>query len=87
MERRSAAPLVFLYQLPRWIVPVVMVVLLLAGLAVPDWRGGLATLPVAAFVAWLSYLSWPSLGVRGKLLRAALLTFLVLVAADRFGAF
>jgi hypothetical protein len=87
VERRSAAPLVFLFQLPRWIVPVVLVIMLLAGLAVPDWRGALAVLPVAGFVGWLGYLSWPSLGVKGRLLRVALLTFLTLLLATRLGAF
>lgn len=87
VELKSAAPLVFLFQLPRWILPVVMVILLLAGLAVPDWRGGLAVLPVLAFVAWLAYLSWPSLRPGGKLMRVALATFVTLLALDRFGLF
>ncbi len=82
---KSAAPLVFLFQLPRWVLPVVMVVLLLVGLVVPDWRGALAVLPVLAFVVWLAYLSWPSLRAGGRLLRVALVTFLVLLAATRFG--
>ncbi|WP_235558492.1 DUF6703 family protein [Sphaerimonospora mesophila] len=84
-EVKSAAPLVFLFQLPRWVLPVVMVVLLLVGLVVPDWRGALAVLPVLAFVVWLAYLSWPSLRAGGRLLRVALVTFLVLLAATRFG--
>ncbi|GLW08642.1 hypothetical protein Misp01_37720 [Microtetraspora sp. NBRC 13810] len=87
VELRSAAPLVFLFGLPRWILPVVMVVLLLIGFAVPYWAGAVAVLPVIAFVGWLAYMSWPSLGAGGRLLRVALLTFLILVAADRFGAF
>jgi hypothetical protein len=53
---------------------------------VTSWLGGLAVLPVLAFVGWLAYLSWPSLGVGGKLLRVAMLTFLVLLVATRFGA-
>ncbi|MEV4093193.1 DUF6703 family protein [Streptosporangium saharense] len=87
VEQRSAAPLVFLFQLPRWILPVALVVLLLAGFAVPSFLGGLAVLPVAGFVGWLAYMSWPSLGVKGRILRVALLTFLLLLVADRFGAF
>ncbi|MGJ6966575.1 DUF6703 family protein [Streptosporangium sp. G11] len=87
VERRSAAPLVFLFQLPRWIAPVVLVVLLLAAFAVPSFWGGVAVLPVIGFVGWLAYMSWPSLGAGGRLLRVALLTFLILLAADRFGAF
>jgi len=85
IERKSAAPLVFLFQLPRWLVPLVMVGLLLAGLVVADWRGGIAVLPVLGFVTWLAYLSWPSLRVTGRVLRVALIAFLVLLAATRFG--
>ncbi|GGS48171.1 hypothetical protein GCM10010156_03670 [Planobispora rosea] len=87
IERLSATPMVFLFQLPRWIVPVVLVILLLAGFAVPSFWGGLAALVVAAFVGWLAYMSWPSLAAKGRILRVALLTFLLLLAADRFGAF
>lgn len=87
VERRSAAPLVLLFQLPRWIVPVVLVALLLAAFALSSFWGGLAVLPVLGFVGWLAYMSWPSLDVRGRILRVALLTFLLLLAADRFGAF
>ncbi|GAA0846227.1 DUF6703 family protein [Streptosporangium amethystogenes subsp. fukuiense] len=86
-ERRSAAPLVFLFQLPRWIAPVVLVILLMTGFAVSSFWGGVAVLPVIGFVGWLAYMSWPSLGTGGRLLRVALLTFLILLAADRFGAF
>ncbi|MEN3536518.1 DUF6703 family protein [Microbispora sp. ZYX-F-249] len=85
VERRSAASLVFLFQQPRWLAPLVMVALLIAGLVVPDWRGGVAVLPVLAFIAWLAYLSWPSLRPVGRLLRVAVGTFLVLLAATRFG--
>ncbi|MBB2912119.1 hypothetical protein FHS43_003399 [Streptosporangium becharense] len=87
IELRSAAPLVFLFQLPRWIAPAVLVALMLAAFAVSSFWGGLAVLPVIAFVSWLAYMSWPSLGTGGRIMRVALLTFLILVAADRFGAF
>ncbi|WP_228639810.1 DUF6703 family protein [Microtetraspora sp. AC03309] len=87
VERRSATVLVFLFQLPRWVIPVVMVALMLTGVVVADWRGGLAVLPVLAFVLWLAYMSWPSLRAGGRLLRVALVTFLVLLAATRFGLF
>lgn len=87
VERKSATLLVFLYQLPRWVLPIVMVALLLAGLVVDDWRGGVAVLPVLAFILWLAYLSWPSLGTSGRLMRVALGTFVTLLALDRFGLF
>jgi hypothetical protein len=85
VELKSATPLVFLFQLPRWLVPVVMVVLMLVGVVVPDWRGALAVVPVLAFVIWLAYLSWPTLRIGGRVLRVALATFLILLAADRLG--
>ncbi|GGL11062.1 hypothetical protein Sme01_15490 [Sphaerisporangium melleum] len=85
IEHRSAVPLVFLYGLPRWILPVALVILLLVGLAVPDWRGGVAVLPVLFFVVWLAYLSWPSLGNGARLLRAGVVVFLLALLAERFG--
>ncbi|MEV0585905.1 DUF6703 family protein [Nonomuraea sp. NPDC050310] len=88
VEERSGPPMTFLFvYVPRWVVPVVMVGLLLAGFAVQSWLGGLAVLPVIVFVGWLAYLSWPSLKPGGKLLRVAMLTFLALLVASRFGAF
>ncbi|GAA2205608.1 hypothetical protein GCM10009850_010660 [Nonomuraea monospora] len=88
VERRSAVPMTFLFtQVPRWVAPALLVILLLAGFAVTNPLGGVAVLPVLGFVGWLAYLSWPSLGVGGKVLRVAMLTFLVLLAATRFGAF
>lgn len=88
VEQRCATPMAFLFtQVPKWVTPAVMVVLLLAGFAVPTWLGALAVLPVFAFIGLLAYLSWPSLGAGGKLLRVAMLTFLLLVMADRLGAF
>lgn len=88
VETRSAAPMAYLFtQVPRWLTPAVLVVLLLTGFAVAAWPGGLAVLPVLAFVAWLAYLSWPSLGIGGRLLRVVMLVFLVVLAADRFGVF
>jgi hypothetical protein len=88
VERRSAVPLTYLFtQVPRWVPPVVLVVLLLVGFAVASPLGGVAALVVLAFVLWLAYLSWPSLGAGGKLMRVAMTTFLALLVATRFGAF
>ncbi|MBE1591496.1 DUF6703 family protein [Nonomuraea angiospora] len=86
VEQRSAVPMTYLFtQVPRWTAPTVLVVLLLAGFAVANPLGGVAVLPVIVFIGWLAYLSWPSLGIGGKVMRVAMLTFLVLLAATRFG--
>ncbi|MEV4011894.1 DUF6703 family protein [Nonomuraea angiospora] len=86
VEQRSAVPMTYLFtQVPRWTAPTVLVVLLLAGFAVANPLGGVAVLPAIAFIGWLAYLSWPSLGIGGKVMRVAMLTFLVLLAATRFG--
>ncbi|SDJ31889.1 hypothetical protein SAMN05421874_101426 [Nonomuraea maritima] len=88
VERRSAVPMAFLFsQVPRWVAPALLVILLLVGFAVANPLGGVAVLPVIAFVGWLAYLSWPSLGLGAKLVRVAMLAFLVLLVATRFGAF
>ncbi|MGW0807441.1 DUF6703 family protein [Nonomuraea sp. NPDC002799] len=88
VERRSALPMTFLFtQAPRWAAPAVLVILLLVAFAVANPLGGLAALVVLAFVGWLAYLSWPSLGIGGRLLRVVMLLFLLLLAATRFGAF
>lgn len=88
VEQRSSVPMAFLFtQVPRWVAPAVLVILLLVGFAVANPLGGVAVLPVIAFIGWLAYLSWPSLRIGGKVLRVAMLTFLVLLAATRFGVF
>jgi hypothetical protein len=85
VERRSGTLLVFLAQLPRWVLPVVMVLLLLGALALPPVWAVVAVVPLLAFVCWLAYLSWPSLSPGAKLLRAGVVAFLVLVALNRLG--
>ncbi len=85
VERASAQPLIFLQQLPRWLPPVAVLALLIAGLVVPGWIGAVAFVLVAAFLAWLGYLSWPTITTSGRLLRivavACLLAFAAIQAA------
>ncbi len=80
-ERRSAAPLVYLRQLPTWLPPVVLAVLMVTGLAVRGWGGAVALCAVAAFLGWLAYLSWPALAGRGRLGRAVVIAALLALAA------
>ncbi|MCK2220019.1 hypothetical protein MF672_040420 [Actinomadura sp. ATCC 31491] len=86
VERRSAVPMAYLFtQVPRWVPPLLLVVLLLTGLAVANPLGGAAALVVLVFIAWLAYLSWPSLRPGGRVLRVAMIVFIALLAATRFG--
>ncbi|HTS98968.1 MAG TPA: DUF6703 family protein [Streptosporangiaceae bacterium] len=80
-ERRSAAPLLYLRQLPAWVPPVVLAALLVAGLAVRGWAGAAALVVVAAFLGWLAYLSWPRLAAPGRLGRVAVIACVLGLAA------
>ena len=66
-ERRSAKALIFLHQLPTWILPLVMVALLIAGLAIKGPGGAVAFCGVAAVLGWLAAISWPRLSANGRL--------------------
>ncbi|PRY02712.1 DUF6703 family protein [Allonocardiopsis opalescens] len=80
IERRSAAPLVYLHQAPRWLLPVALTAVLLVGMLVAGPLGALALVVLAAFIAWLCYLSWPRLTMGKRLVRLGLVA-LVLVGA------
>ena len=77
VEQRSGPLLVFLSQQPKLLVPVVSVVLLIAGLALPGVLGAVCLLLLALLVGWLSYLSWPV--VVGPARAVRLVTFGLLV--------
>jgi hypothetical protein len=80
VERFSAKPLVFLFQMPRWVLLLIVLGLLISGFAVPGWIGAAALLLVAILLGWLAYLSWPSLNASGRVLRViALACMLVIV--------
>jgi len=80
LEQSSARPLLLLHQFPVWLVPVLLTVLLVTGLAVPGWIGAVALILVAGFLGWLAAVSWPRLAPGGRLLRVAAVAC-VLVAA------
>lgn len=79
LEQASAKPLMFLQQL-RWVLPVVMAGLLVAGITVRGWGGVVALVLLAAALGWLAALSWPALAARDRAVRAAAVVF-VLAAA------
>jgi hypothetical protein len=80
-ERRSAVPLLYLRQLPAWVLPIVLAAFLVAGLAVRGWAGAILLCVVAAFLGWLAFLSWSGLAGRGRLGRAVVIAALLALAA------
>jgi hypothetical protein len=85
IERRSTVPLLFLRQLPSAVVPVLTVVLLVAGIAVRGPVGAVLLLLLAVFLAWIGYLSWPAVNASGRLLRVVPVAALVAFAAYQIG--
>jgi hypothetical protein len=57
----------YLYQLPVWVAPLVMVALLVAGLATRGPAGAVALCGVAVVLGWLASMSWPQLPAAGRL--------------------
>ncbi len=83
VEQRSAAPMVFLHQLPAWLLPLIAVALLITGLAMHGVIGAVALGLVAVTLSWLAALSWPRLGPAGRLGRVAAVACVLALAAFR----
>jgi uncharacterized RDD family membrane protein YckC len=79
VERVSARPLVFLTQLPKWVLLVILLGLLISGFAVPGLIGAAALLVVGILLGWLAYLSWPSLNTQARLGRVVALVCMVII--------
>jgi hypothetical protein len=80
-EWHSARPLLFLHQLPTWVLPAVLVILLVAGLAVRGPGGAVALCAVAAVLGWLASVSWPRLSASGRAGRLLAIAVVIGVAA------
>jgi hypothetical protein len=79
VERFSARPLVFLHQMPRWALLLVVLGLLVSGFAVPGLIGAVLLLLVAILLGWLAYLSWPSINTSGRAGRVVALACMVVI--------
>jgi uncharacterized protein DUF6703 len=80
LEQASAAPLVYLRQFPRWMLPLVTAALLVAGLAAHGWPAVAALAVLAVCLGWLAALSWPGLHGPGRLLRVAVVACVLALA-------
>ncbi|TDD80806.1 hypothetical protein E1293_19885 [Actinomadura darangshiensis] len=83
VERRSAAPVVFLHRMPRWVLLVAVFVLLVIGMAGSGWVAAAGLLVLAVALAWFAYLNWPALDGSGRILRIVALAILVGFALGR----
>lgn len=83
VERRSAPLLLWLSSRSKVLLPALVVVLLVAGLAAPATYGAPLLLLLALVLLWLSYLSWPALDGRARALRTGVLLLVLAVALQR----
>ncbi|MDX6197815.1 MAG: hypothetical protein QOJ79_966 [Actinomycetota bacterium] len=83
VEKRSAPVLVLLTQQHRAVVPLLSVLLLIGGLAMPVPVGVVCLAVLAAFVGWLTFLSWPALVAPARLVRVTTLLLIVFALVSR----
>jgi predicted metal-binding membrane protein len=86
--RHSAGPLIVLHRLPTVLVPILMGLLLVAGLMLPWPVAGLLLLVVGVFLGWLLALSWPIISWPGRIIRGlAVLALLAMTVLRLMGKF
>ena len=83
VERASAPVLLWLTSRPRFLLPLLVAVLLIGGLAAPPSYGLPLLLVLSLLLVWLSYLSWPALDGRARVLRAAMLALIAVAILQR----
>ena len=83
VERRSAPVLLWLSSRPRFLLPLLVAVLLIGWLAAPAAPGLAMLLVLGLLLVWLSYLSWPALDGRARMLRAAMLALIAVAILQR----
>lgn len=83
LEHRSATWLLWIHQLPRWLLPVLAAGLLVVGFAVGGVGGAVALCGLAVVLGWLGAVSWPRLSAQGRLLRVAVICAVLAIAVVR----
>jgi Family of unknown function (DUF6703) len=83
VEQRSATPLLWMHQLPVWLLPVLAVGLLVAGLAAKGIGGAIALGVLAVILGWLAVVSWPRLSAQSRLLRVVVVGAVLAAAVVR----
>ena len=83
LEKRSAPLLVVLSRQPRLLVPLLSLLLLIGGLALPSAVALVCLGALALFLAWLTFLSWPVLVGQARAVRVATVALVVAVGVSR----
>ena len=83
VNQRSRTLLLRVSRLPPLVIPAATLVLMLVGLSAPLIYAIPALTVVAAFVAWLAYLSWPILSTGARFMRVFMLTVVIGCAVAR----
>ncbi|WP_304454104.1 DUF6703 family protein [Nocardiopsis sp. YSL2] len=87
VERRSAVPLVWLHRQPRWLPPLALGALFIAGLMAPGLVGALCLLAVSVFFSWLAFLTWPTLDRQQRVPRVIMVVVVLVLTVARFLGF
>ncbi len=77
VAERSRGLVVWLSRQPQFLIPIVMLVLVVAGLAAPVVVAVVALVAVLLFIGWLAFLSWPVLGLGHRAIRLAMIVVIV----------
>jgi hypothetical protein len=80
LERRSGPALLWMGQLPTFVVPATLLVLVMIGLLVPAAWAGALLLFVGLFLTWLTMLSWPATSNASRALRVVVNLLVVAIA-------
>lgn len=84
VERFSAPVLIKLTNMPRYVLPIALVVLVFAGFYYPGILGGLCLVVVDVFIGWLTYLSWPVDVTKKRAVRVFVFLVLVTLTVSQF---
>lgn len=83
VERRGAIWLLYLSRMPRWALAVLAAALFLAGVLAPGVPGAVATALLAVLLAWLAYVTWPTVSSAGRGMRVLVVAVLVMITISK----
>lgn len=83
VERRSGPLLVLLSRQPRLLVPLLSLLLLIGGLALPPGAAIVCLALLALFLCWLTFLSWPVLVGQARAVRVATVALVLAAGVTR----